>query len=68
MTEDNKIIASIIIDDLKTEGSTNICSGLQEALEELLRQPNDGSRHQSIILLTDGEPNIFPPSGHIPFL
>lgn len=32
---------------------------------ELLRENQKPGVHQSIYLLTDGEPNIFPPSGYV---
>jgi Mg-chelatase subunit ChlD len=34
-------------------------------MEELRSGFKDKDRHASIILLTDGEPNVFPPSGYI---
>lgn len=34
-----------------------------KGLEMLRNNFKDSNRHSSLILLTDGEPNIFPPSG-----
>jgi Mg-chelatase subunit ChlD len=45
-------------------GATNIWAGLSTAIDILLEQSKDISRHKSIILLTDGEPNRVPPEGH----
>lgn len=77
---DSKIILSITqmdsngrlnainkIDSLKTEGQTNIWSGLQKAIE-LSKQEICENNNVFSVLLTDGESNLNPPRGIIPTL
>lgn len=64
MTDDNKKIASDIINDLRTEGTTNIYDGLVKGIELLKSINNDNNN--SLILLTDGVANVNPPSGILP--
>ena len=61
MTDDNKRIATDIINDLKTEGTTNIYDGLVKGIN-LLNCVNN-SNNNSLVLLTDGVSNVNPPSG-----
>jgi Mg-chelatase subunit ChlD len=49
---------------LTTIGATNLWSGLEKGVFVLKEDISDQGRHRSIILLTDGEPNILPPSSH----
>lgn len=67
MTDEAKSLSITALEQLQPENSTNIWSGIFTALElsKKLSKPN---QHQSILLLTDGEPNIFPPAGMIPQL
>ncbi|EGR33000.1 von willebrand factor type a domain protein [Ichthyophthirius multifiliis] len=67
MIEQNKNLAITATENLRDEGSTNIWAGLNCALD-ILKNNEIKSQHQAIILLTDGEPNVFPPSGLIPQL
>jgi len=53
--------AKTALNSLQTEGSTNIWGGLKLALDQL----NDGG---TILLLTDGCPNIRPPRGELAML
>ena len=55
------------IKDLHTEGQTNIWDGLNKALDICRLNKTDG-RNDKIILLTDGQPNLVPPRGHIGML
>lgn len=64
MTKPEKEIACKILDDLEADGSTNLWSGLQRGLEVVHESYKGDGRHATIILLTDGEPNIFPPNSH----
>ena len=77
---DSKIILSITqmdsngrlnainkIDSLKTEGQTNIWSGLQKAID-LSKQEICENNNVFSVLLTDGESNLNPPRGIIPTL
>jgi Mg-chelatase subunit ChlD len=64
MDEANKRSALEGIEGLRAGGQTNIADGLREGLDVL--------RHSSgitaILLLTDGQPNVVPPSGHVTML
>ncbi len=62
MTETNKNLAIQSLDNLYTEGSTNIWDGLRVALD-LTNNEAYKNKNISIVLLTDGEPNINPPRG-----
>ena len=55
------------IKDLHTEGQTNIWDGLNKALD-ICRLNKTAGRNDKIILLTDGQPNLVPPRGHIGML
>lgn len=70
-----KISATEQLGRLMPEGMTNIWDGLQVAMDLLkTRAPlpgtraGSGGRNAAILLLTDGEPNIEPPRGHLPML
>lgn len=63
MTKDNQNKVIKCLDNIYAEGQTNLWSGIQKGLDVLRNGYLDGSRNASLILLTDGEPNIFPPSG-----
>jgi uncharacterized protein YegL len=56
MSSGGKLRAKAALNSLDTEGSTNIWAGLKMALDQLV---NGGT----IMLLTDGCPNIRPPRG-----
>ena len=56
MSLGGKLLAKTALKSLDTEGSTNIWAGLKMALDQLV---NGGT----IMLLTDGCPNIRPPRG-----
>lgn len=56
------------VNPLVATGRTNIWGGVHAAME-VLREGMDASapgRKRSILLLTDGLPNVVPPRGHIP--
>ena len=67
MTDEAKDIVIARLEALVPENSTNIWSGIFEALE-LTKKHNNKMQHQSILLLTDGQPNVYPPAGMIPQL
>ncbi|KAH3756175.1 Alpha-protein kinase vwkA [Pelomyxa schiedti] len=48
---------------LVPEGQTNLWEGLKTGLD-IMREAGRGARASSIMLLTDGMPNIVPPGGH----
>ena len=61
-----------MLDRLKTGGMTNLWDGLKNGLDILKNRVLPGGsvfgNNASVLLLTDGEPNIEPPRGHIPML
>ncbi|NDC41104.1 MAG: VWA domain-containing protein, partial [Chitinophagia bacterium] len=64
MDEGNKQRALDGIDGLRADGSTNIANGIREGLD-VLRAARGVT---AMLLLTDGQPNIVPPSGHVTML
>jgi uncharacterized protein with von Willebrand factor type A (vWA) domain len=63
LSKENKLTAIKALDALEPDGQTNIWSGIKKGLDTLREGFLTGDRQSSIILLTDGEPNVFPPSG-----
>jgi len=61
MSNSGKLRAKVSLKSLDTEGSTNIWSGLKMALDQLVHGG-------TIMLLTDGCPNIRPPRGELEML
>ena len=55
------------LDLLEEGGGTNLWDGLFRGLETC-RAGASAGRHSSVLLLTDGLPNVEPPRGHIPML
>uniref|UniRef100_A0A7S2NUF9 VWFA domain-containing protein n=1 Tax=Leptocylindrus danicus TaxID=163516 RepID=A0A7S2NUF9_9STRA len=68
MTPENRAAAWRTVNSLHTTGSTNIWDGLLKAMELLRKEKLNLSTSPSILLLTDGLPNIHPPRGEIPTL
>ena len=69
MDEAGKARAKTELGGLQTGGQTNLWDGLHTGLEVLRRGCEDGSnRLSAVLLLTDGQPNICPPRGHLPML
>jgi Mg-chelatase subunit ChlD len=66
MDETNKRSALDGIDGLRAGGQTNIADGLREGLDVLRAHNPRGIT--AILLLTDGQPNVVPPSGHVTML
>ena len=62
-----KKIAIECLEKLNPDGNTNLWSGLEKGLNIMKNNPNV-NRNKSIILLTDGVPNVEPPRGHIAML
>lgn len=60
MTPENKVKACNTIDTLRTKGSTNLWDGLLKAMELCTTEESS-----SVLLLTDGMPNISPPRGEV---
>eukprot|EP00930_Biecheleria_cincta_P030639 TRINITY_DN21218_c0_g1_i1.p1 TRINITY_DN21218_c0_g1~~TRINITY_DN21218_c0_g1_i1.p1 ORF type:complete len:823 (-),score=138.46 TRINITY_DN21218_c0_g1_i1:71-2539(-) len=67
MTKAGQQQAMTAIEGMEPCGETNIWAGLLAAMETLRLHSNcrDEGRHRSIFLLTDGQPNILPPRGHV---
>lgn len=56
------------LDALAPDCSTNLWDGLQTGLNVLRTNATSQSRTSAVLLLTDGQPNIIPPRGHLPML
>eukprot|EP01104_Vermistella_antarctica_P019788 TRINITY_DN799_c0_g3_i2.p1 TRINITY_DN799_c0_g3~~TRINITY_DN799_c0_g3_i2.p1 ORF type:complete len:730 (-),score=183.45 TRINITY_DN799_c0_g3_i2:555-2744(-) len=56
-----------VVEELQPGGCTNIWDGLHTGLE-IIREKARSDCIPSIFLLTDGQPNVNPPKGHIPML
>ena len=68
MTDAGKARALTGIDSLRADGPTNLWDGIREGLDALRKAHTDrpaGPRVCACLLLTDGQPTIVPPSGHI---
>jgi hypothetical protein len=66
MDEGNRQSALAGIESLRAGGQTNIADGLREGLDVLRAHKPRGIT--AILLLTDGQPNVLPPSGHVTML
>ena len=67
MTDNGKLSAKLLVDNLKADGMTNLWEGLAKGLDTL----HNGSKtlgkeavNAAVILFTDGVPNIEPPRGY----
>jgi len=67
MNEEGKKRALVALGNLSSSGQTNLWDGLHTGLE-ILRNASIGRKNTALLLLTDGEPNIVPPRGHLPML
>ena len=69
-TPGNKLIIKEAIDSLVVNGQTNIWDGLLKSLETIYTREtrDEHNRHKTILLLTDGCPNMNPPRGIIGML
>eukprot|EP00192_Tetraselmis_astigmatica_P009900 CAMPEP_0117680098 /NCGR_PEP_ID=MMETSP0804-20121206/18158_1 /TAXON_ID=1074897 /ORGANISM="Tetraselmis astigmatica, Strain CCMP880" /LENGTH=861 /DNA_ID=CAMNT_0005489547 /DNA_START=86 /DNA_END=2672 /DNA_ORIENTATION=+ len=61
MTPENRALAWERVNALRTDGQTNLWAGLESAMSMC---QTIGHPKSSIMLLTDGLPNIEPPRGH----
>ena len=65
MTPAGREQALAALDRLMPRGQTNIWGGLEAGLDALCAPDRDGAdRTKSLLLLTDGQPNVKPPRGH----
>eukprot|EP00746_Dinoflagellata_sp_MGD_P138916 gnl/MRDRNA2_/MRDRNA2_72470_c0_seq1.p1 gnl/MRDRNA2_/MRDRNA2_72470_c0~~gnl/MRDRNA2_/MRDRNA2_72470_c0_seq1.p1 ORF type:complete len:1023 (-),score=174.32 gnl/MRDRNA2_/MRDRNA2_72470_c0_seq1:198-3188(-) len=66
MSVEGRESAIVALDALRPRGQTNLWGGILAGLEELRILSQDaGSRKRTLFLLTDGQPNISPPKGHL---
>ena len=68
MTNEGRTKSQKILASYKAGGLTNLWAGIHRAMEILRTDEMPGRRKKSILLLTDGIPNIAPPNGYIPDL
>jgi len=66
MTDAGKKKAEKALEALQPLNSTNIWDGLYQGLEVLRNGALD--KNSAVFLLTDGQPNVIPPRGHLPML
>jgi hypothetical protein len=64
MTKAGRQKAIAALDSLQPNGRTNIWGGVLAGLESL-RPHHEPGRASSILLLTDGQPNVKPPKGEV---
>jgi len=55
-----------VVEDLRTLGSTNLWDGLRLGMDQL--KSKEGSNLSSLLLFTDGLPNVDPPKGYVQML
>jgi hypothetical protein len=67
MNAAGKAQAQTALDTLDADGQTNLWEGLFTGLE-ILRKGGTSNRLSTVLLLTDGQPNISPEKGHVPML
>ena len=67
MDKSGQKFATKKIDELQPLSSTNLWGGLEMGLD-VMKDESRKEANRSLFLLTDGLPNIIPPSGHIPML
>lgn len=69
MTEASRKLAVLKLEKQPTRGLTDIWKGLHTAMESLREDKvEEKDRTKTIMLLTDGVPNVYPAKGHIPEL
>jgi uncharacterized protein YegL len=72
MDASGKQAAKLAVANLRAGGSTNLWDGLLNGMNLLKdrQHSQEWSKHRnaSVFLLTDGQPNIEPPRGHVPTL
>jgi Mg-chelatase subunit ChlD len=66
MTKEGRDKAIEALENLQPQGQTNIWGGLLAAMDALRVSDAAGvGRQKSILVLTDGQPNVNPPRGHL---
>jgi len=66
MDQIGKNAAEAAIDKMVPESSTNLWAGLETGLDVL--REGYATKNSAVFILTDGEPNVIPPKGHLPML
>jgi Mg-chelatase subunit ChlD len=66
-TDEGRKVADLKLRALHTEGSTNLWDGLLKGMDVLRSKDREG-RIPTVFLLTDGQPNVQPPRGHLQML
>jgi Mg-chelatase subunit ChlD len=64
MSAEGRAMAEEALERLAPRGQTNLWAGLVHGLDAL-RDGDGEDRKKTILLLTDGQPNIKPPRGHL---
>lgn len=67
MDQTGNMASKVAIDSLHPDANTNIWDGLLKALD-LCKNSSSPERVNKILLLTDGQPNVIPPRGHVGML
>ena len=67
LTREGKERVNKIIDDIDPDGMTNLWDGLDKGINEAIKQQNK-RMNTSLLVFTDGQPNVHPPMGLIPTL
>merc|ERR550514_250233 len=57
--------AKTALESLRPRGQTNVWGGILEGMETLSSSDDGVYRLKTLMLLTDGKPNISPPRGHL---
>lgn len=70
MDEHGQNVAITTLKGLRSYASTNLWAGLEKGLDVLntIDDKNEYNRISTVMIFTDGEPNIIPPRGHLPML
>jgi len=68
MSAEGREAATKALEALHPGGQTNIWDGILKGLESLRDKEATSNRRKTVLLLTDGQPNMQPPEGHIPAL
>lgn len=69
MTDDLKKSTTLALNSMSPGGQTNLWDGLLTGMDILRKaESHKTDRLAAVLLLTDGQPNMAPPRGHIPML
>lgn len=70
MDENGQNMAMTVLKSLLPDASTNLWAGLEKGLDVLnaIDDNDEYNRISTVMLFTDGAPNIIPPRGHLPML